>query len=153
MCHSSYICFALLFHVCQSVFLPLTPMFICHTSGSPSPLGPSRQGSAVNFALYAPAASEVKLLIHNPDTKSNEEVSTTKSGRESQSYVTMQTLAFGGWVLRCPPRSHCCRRKQDSVCVFCPLWGGEYPDFTPPYSSWREYSSPCGTQMGSLFGM
>jgi hypothetical protein len=48
--------------------------------GSPEPLGPSRQGGAINFALYAGAATSVALMLHDEASGADTEVPMNKSG-------------------------------------------------------------------------
>lgn len=52
----------------------------CPPTGQPSPLGPSKQGSAINFALYAKFATSVQLCLFDSEHKSLGEVPLSKSG-------------------------------------------------------------------------
>lgn len=67
-----------------------------HTSpaGSPEPLGPSRQGSAINFAVYAHAATGMSLVLHKPDDGSRQEVPMNKSGGWLQQTAAVGAVCF-----------------------------------------------------------
>lgn len=40
-----------------------------HFAGKPEPLGPSKQGNAINFALYAKFAKSVTLVLFDQDNR------------------------------------------------------------------------------------
>lgn len=48
--------------------------------GSPSPLGPSRNGSVTNFAVFSHAATSMALVLHNPANGERQEIPMHKSG-------------------------------------------------------------------------
>eukprot|EP00878_Enallax_costatus_P041838 GHUV01048734.1.p1 GENE.GHUV01048734.1~~GHUV01048734.1.p1 ORF type:complete len:118 (-),score=19.02 GHUV01048734.1:872-1225(-) len=48
--------------------------------GSPEPLGPSRQGSVTNFAVFSHAATAMSLVLQNTADDSRQEIPMNKSG-------------------------------------------------------------------------
>lgn len=58
--------------------LATTATYTSVLPGQPSPLGPSAQDNAINFALYAKFAKTVTLLLYTADNKFIEEVQVTK---------------------------------------------------------------------------
>lgn len=49
-------------------------------AGKAEPLGPTRQGNAVNFAVFSQAATAMALVLHNPADGSRQEIPMNKSG-------------------------------------------------------------------------
>lgn len=69
-------------------------------TGSPSPLGPSKQGSAVNFALYAKFATGVEICLfdgtdHRALASIKLDPKSHKSGAKALTAVIVESLLFG----------------------------------------------------------
>jgi hypothetical protein len=58
-----------------------SPSFV--PTGSPEPLGPSKQGNTTNFAVYSGGASSMQLVVLNPTDNSRQEIPMNKSGEQS----------------------------------------------------------------------
>lgn len=68
---------------CSPPPTPPQPPLHMHThahTGSPEPLGPSRQFQSTNFAVYSGGASAMSLVLLNPADSSRQEIPMNKSG-------------------------------------------------------------------------
>ncbi|KAF6261424.1 glycoside hydrolase superfamily [Scenedesmus sp. NREL 46B-D3] len=76
-------------------------------AGKAEPLGPTRQGNAVNFAVFSQAATAMALVLHNPADGSRQEIPMNKSGDvwhvaveglpSSNVYYALRVSGDGGW--------------------------------------------------------
>ncbi|KAF8065538.1 ISA3 [Scenedesmus sp. PABB004] len=77
------------------------------SKGAPEPLGPSRAGGAVNFAVYSGGAASVALVLRNPADGSQQEVPMNKTGDvwhvaveglpSSGVWYALRVAGKGGW--------------------------------------------------------
>uniref|UniRef100_A0A383WPZ9 isoamylase n=1 Tax=Tetradesmus obliquus TaxID=3088 RepID=A0A383WPZ9_TETOB len=77
------------------------------SKGQAEPLGPSKQGNAVNFAVFSHAATAMSLVLHNPNDGSRQEITMNKSGDvwhvaveglpSSNVYYALRVSGNGGW--------------------------------------------------------
>lgn len=66
-------------------------MVPCGGAGKPEPLGPSKQGAAINFALYAKFAKSVTLVLFDENNKQLAELPVTaRTGIRAFSHVCFQ---------------------------------------------------------------
>jgi hypothetical protein len=63
-------------------------------AGKAEPLGPSKQGNAINFAVYSQAATAMSLVLHNPNDGTRQEIQMNKSG-EAQSSAELTNRVQG----------------------------------------------------------
>jgi pullulanase/glycogen debranching enzyme len=58
-------------------------------AGKAEPLGPSKQGNAINFAVYSQAATAMSLVLHNPTDGTRQEIQMNKSGEAQVTIVVL----------------------------------------------------------------
>eukprot|EP00879_Flechtneria_rotunda_P008022 GHRR01008404.1.p1 GENE.GHRR01008404.1~~GHRR01008404.1.p1 ORF type:complete len:340 (+),score=66.56 GHRR01008404.1:347-1366(+) len=85
----------------------ISPTYTSTLKGAPEPLGPSRQDSSINFAVYSNAATSMSLVLLNPKDRTREEIPMHNSGDVwhvaieglpgSGVYYALRVSGNGGW--------------------------------------------------------
>jgi len=66
---------------------------MCAQTGAPEPLGPSKQGTAVNFALYGKEANSVTLCLYDESNSYITELPMNKTGRRGSMEYLPHTVS------------------------------------------------------------